>query len=326
MSAMKRPLRAAAIGVGHFGQHHARKLAESSQAELVAVVDPEPARAAEVAARHGAESLADHRPLLGRVDVVCIATPPATHHAIARDFLLQGAHVFVEKPITVTLQEAEELIALAKAKGRVLQVGHIERFSAVGARIGTMISRPLFIQAQRIGLSRPRGQAVSAVLDLMIHDLDLILSLVRAPIKWAHALGAPVVTAADDVANCRLEFAGGCVADLTASRVSPRSERKMRIFERDCCIAVDFLKRRITVFRKIGNKGGALPEMSIEDKVYPAVDALAAEIESFLEAARIGGAPVVSGEDGRLALEAALLIDREIEAHRRRVEAAAAGA
>jgi predicted dehydrogenase len=235
---MARPLRAAVIGVGHFGQHHARKFAESAEAELVAVVDRDRGRAAEVAARHGAEALPDHAQLLGRVDVVSIATPPASHHALARQFLSHGAHVLVEKPITETLEEAEDLIRLAHAGGRVLQVGHIERFSAVGAHIARLVERPLFIQAQRVGLSKPRGEAVSAVLDLMIHDLDLILSLVRSPIEWCHALGAPVVTSADDIASCRLQFANGCVADLTASRISVRSERKMRIFQQNSCTSV----------------------------------------------------------------------------------------
>ena len=317
---MARPLRAAVIGVGHFGQHHARKLAENPEAELVAVVDRDRHRAAEVAARHGAEALSDHAPLLGRVDVVCIATPPASHHAPARDFLTHESHVLVEKPITESLAEADDLIRLARAGGRVLQVGHIERFSAVGSRIGALVHRPLFIQAQRVGLSKPRGEAVSVVLDLMIHDLDLILSLVRSPIEWAHALGAPVVTSADDIASCRLQFANGCVADLTASRISVRSERKMRIFQQDSCTSVDFLKRRIGVFRRRQQAGGGAAQITVEENVYPPVDALEEEVRSFLTAVRKGQEPVVSGEDGRLALEAALLVDRELQAHRRRVE------
>ncbi|HXQ14048.1 MAG TPA: Gfo/Idh/MocA family oxidoreductase [Caulobacteraceae bacterium] len=309
------------IGVGHFGQHHARKLAENPEAALVAVVDRDRSRAAEVAARHGAEVLTDHVPLLGRVDVVSIATPPASHHALARDFLTHGAHVLVEKPITETVEEAEDLIRLAKSCGRVLQVGHIERFSAVGAHIAALVHRPLFIQAERVGLAKPRGEAVSAVLDLMIHDLDLVLSLVRSPIEWAHALGAPVVTSADDIASCRLQFANGCVADLTASRISFRSERKMRIFQQDSCTSVDFLKRRISVFRRQAEGADGAARITVEDKVYPPVDALEQELGSFLAAVRQGKEPVVSGEDGRRALEAALLVDRELQAHRRRVEA-----
>jgi predicted dehydrogenase len=317
---MARPLRAAVIGVGHFGQHHARKFAESPEAELIAVVDRDLDRAAAVATRHGAETLPNHAALLGRVDVVSIATPPASHHALARDFLKHGVHVLVEKPITETLEDADDLIRLAKAGGRVLQVGHIERFSAVGPHIARLVERPLFIQAQRVGLSKPRGEAVSAVLDLMIHDLDLILSLVRSPIEWVHALGAPVVTAADDIANCRLQFANGCVADLTASRIALRSERKMRIFQQNSCTSVDFLKRRISVFRRRPEGGDGTAQITVEDNVYPPVDALEEEVRAFLTAVRKGEAPVVSGEDGGRALEAALLVDRELQAHRRRVE------
>ncbi len=310
------------IGVGHFGQHHARKLAESPEAELVAVVDRDPSRAAEVAARHGAEALGEHAPLLGRVDVVSIATPPASHHALARDFLAHGAHVLVEKPIAETLDQAEDLIRLAGAGARVFQVGHIERFSAVAGHIAALVHRPLFIQAERVGLAKPRGEAVSVVMDLMIHDLDLILSLVPSPIEWVHALGAPVVTSADDIASCRLQFANGCVADLTASRISLRSERKMRIFQQDSCTAIDFLKRRISVFRRRPEGADGAARITVEDKVYPPVDALEEEVRAFLAAVRKGAAPVVSGEDGRRALEAALLVDRELQAHRRRVQGA----
>jgi predicted dehydrogenase len=307
------------IGVGHFGQYHAGKLAAAEGVQLVAAVDRHPDRAAEIAQRHKTEAITDYRLLLGRVDAVTIATPPASHYAIARDFLEHGTHVLVEKPITETIEEADSLIRLAADRGKVLQVGHIERFSAVGTRIGGMIKRPLFIQTFRMGPFKPRGEAVSAVLDLMIHDLDLVLSLVASPIEWIHAMGAPVMTSADDIANARIQFANGCVADLTVSRVSPRSERKMRIYERESCTSVDFLKRRIGVFRLAAAAGGGQAEIKVSETVYPAVDSLAEEIASFLAAVRGVHGPVVTGEDGRRALEAALAIDRQVKDHRKRL-------
>jgi len=313
-------LRTAVVGVGHFGQHHAGKYARLAGSQLVAVADRDPARAASVAALHGVEAVSDHRLLLGKVDAVSIATPPASHFAVARDFLEHGAHVLVEKPITETLADAGELIRLAAERGRVLQVGHIERFSAVGRQLCEIIDRPLFIQAQRVGSFKPRGEAVSAVLDLMIHDLDLILSLVNAPIEWAHAVGAPVVTSADDIASCRIQFANGCVADLTVSRISLRSERKMRIFQEDSLTSVDFLKRRIGIFHRNGSAAGGGPAITLDEKVYPQVDALEEEIASFLAAARSQVPPVVTGEDGRRALEAALLVDRQLRRHWQRLQ------
>jgi predicted dehydrogenase len=312
------PLRTAVIGVGHFGQHHAGKYAKLGGSRLVAVVDADPARAATVAARHDVEALSDYRRLLGHVDAVSIVTPPASHFAVASDFVEHGAHVLVEKPITESVSDAARLIALAAERGRVLQVGHIERFSAAGRELGRLVERPLFIQAQRLGPFKPRGEAVSAVLDLMIHDLDLILKLVDSPIEWAHAVGAPVVTGADDIASCRLQFESGCVADLTVSRVSLRSERKMRIFQKDSCTVVDFLKRRIAIFRHDAGAPAGASAVKIAETVYPQIDALEDEISAFLAAARGERLPVVTGEDGRRALEAALRVDSELRRHRQR--------
>lgn len=310
-----RELKTAVIGVGHFGQHHASKYARLEGSRLVAVVDSDPGRAAAIAGQHKVEALSDYRPLLGRVDAVSIATPPTSHFEIGRAFIEHGAHVLVEKPVTETVADATRLIDLARGHGKILQVGHIERFSAVGAPLAGLIDRPLFIQASRIGLFAPRGEAVSAVLDLMIHDLDLILSLVKSPIEWVHAVGAPVITTADDMVSCRIQFKNGCVADLTASRVSLRNERKMRIFQKDSCTSVDFVKRRIGIFRHDPTVPAGKPAVSLEESVYPPVDALEAEISSFLAAARTGKAPLVAGEDGKRALEAALLVDSELRRH-----------
>ncbi len=321
---MSRPIRAAVIGVGHFGQYHASKFAEAKGVEFVAAVDRHAERAGAIAARHKVQALTDYRALFGKVDAVSIATPPASHFTIARDFLDHGAHVLVEKPITETVEDARALIDLAARRGRVLQVGHIERFSSVGVRMAELVKRPLFIQAQRLGSFRPRGEAVSVVFDLMIHDLDLMLGLVKSPIEWVHAVGAPVVTNADDIANARIQFANGCVADLSVSRVNARTERKMRIFERESLTAVDFIKRRIGVFAlkpsPAGSPpGGAPPEIALSDTAYPPADALAEEINSFFAAVRGAHGPRVTGEDGRLALEAAIAIDRKIREQKKRL-------
>ena len=316
---MARPLKTAVIGVGQFGQHHAAKYASLAGSRLVAVVDRDPERLATIAQRLGVEPVPDYRSLFGRVDAVSIATPPASHFAIARDFIEHGTHVLVEKPITESLEEAARLIQLAKDRGKVLQVGHIERFSAVGRRFGELIHQPLFVQAQRMGPFKPRGEPVSAVLDLMIHDLDLILSFVRSRIDWAHAVGAPVLTTADDIASCRIQFESGCVADLTVSRISLRSERKMRIFQKHSCTSVDFLKRRITVFKRDPSTKGGLPAIRMEEKVFPQIDALQEEIAAFLAAARGEAPALVTGEDGRRALEAALLVDQHLRRHWARI-------
>ena len=189
----------------------------------------------------------------------------------------------------------------------------------MGRPLAGLVSRPLFIQASRMGHFAPRGEAVSAVLDLMIHDLDLILSLVNSEIEWVHAIGAPVITTADDMASCRIQFRSGCVADLTVSRVSLRNERKMRIFQKDSCTSVDFLKRRISIFRRGASAVDLAPAIKLEERVYPQTDALAEEIGAFLEAVRGDRRPIVTGEDGRRALEAALLVDRELRRHWQRV-------
>jgi predicted dehydrogenase len=318
---MAPPLSTAVIGVGHFGQHHAGKFACLTGSRLVAVADTDPERRVSIASRYAVEPVGDYRTLLGRVDAVSIATPPSSHFEIAQDFIEHGSHVLVEKPITESVEDASRLIRLAKDRGKVLQVGHIERFSAVGRRFGELIHRPLFVQAQRMGPFKPRGEPVSAVLDLMIHDLDLILSFVRSPIEWAHAIGAPVLTTADDIASCRIQFESGCIADLTVSRISLRSERKMRIFQKHSCTSVDFLKRRITVFERDFSTGNGAPAIKLEEKVYPHIDALEEEVAAFLAAARGDCPPVVTGEDGRRALEAALLVDEQLRRNWRRLAA-----
>jgi predicted dehydrogenase len=314
-------IRAAVVGVGHFGQHHAEKLARVDGASLVAVADIDAARAREVAGRFGVEATCDYRTLLGRVEAVSIATPPSTHGAIARCFLENGVHVLVEKPITNDLAEAESLVRLAYQKGRVLQVGHLERFSSAGRAIRRLVDRPVYIDASRIGPYRPgRGDETNAVLDLMIHDLDLILQIVNSPIESVDAVGAPVFSEVEDIANSRIGFANGCVANLTVSRVSLRAERKMKIFEENSYTYIDFLNKKVRIVRRpAGRRGDGLGGLESDEIPFVAVDSLQEEIRSFINAVRTGAPPEVTGEDGCRALAAALRVVGSLQANWRRV-------
>ncbi|MGF1446703.1 MAG: Gfo/Idh/MocA family protein [Pikeienuella sp.] len=309
-----KPVRTAVVGVGHFGRLHAEKLASDGRAELVAVVDVDPDRARKVAECHGTRLVTDHRALLGQVDAVTIAVPTAAHYEIARFFLDNGVHVLVEKPFTSTVDEADDLIRRARAGGLVLQVGHLERFFC--AKIGLLqsVSRPLYIEALRISPFRPRGSDVSVVLDLMIHDIDLIASLVDAPIKSVDAVGAPVLSQQEDIANARLLFENGCVATVTASRVAFKSERRVRVFQPDGLLSIDLLKRRVGVIRKTMQADN--PNFDVEEREFGEQDPLRDEIMGFIEAVATGGVPLVTGEDGRAALVIAQRVTESLRAHR----------
>lgn len=318
---MGSPVRTAVIGVGHFGQHHAAKFARLPGSNLIAVADIDGARAREVAARHGVSAVIDYRDLLGKVDAVSVATPPRQHYEVARAFLESGAHVLVEKPITADLDQASALIGIARDRQRILQVGHLERFSAAERVIRRAISHPIYIETSRIGPFPSRGTEVNAVLDLMIHDLDLILGIVNSPIAWVHAVGAPVFSAAEDIASSRIQFANGCVANLTVSRISLRQERKMKIFQADSYVSVDFLKKRVKLLQR-GSSGRFLDGANLEAEEidYSDVDILELELEAFLGCVRTGQPPAVTGEDGRRALEAALMITRSLQDHWRMLD------
>jgi predicted dehydrogenase len=287
----------------------------------VAVADIDASRAREVAARFGVEAAVDYRALLGRVDAVSIATPPSTHGAIARCFLEHGVHVLVEKPITDRLEEAESLVRLAEKHRRVLQVGHLERFSSVGRAIRRLAGRPIYIDASRIGPYHPsRSAGINAVLDLMIHDLDLILQIVNSPIETVDAVGAPIFSDVEDIANTRIGFANGCVANLTVSRVSLKSERKMKIFEENSYASVDFLNKKIKIVRRrCGRQQGGIGALESDEVPFVASDSLQEEISSFVHAVRTGTPPEVTGEDGCRALAAALRVVGSLQANWRRV-------
>jgi predicted dehydrogenase len=302
-------LRCAVVGAGYLGRFHAQKYAALPDCELVGIADPAPAARARLEAELGVTAHADHRDLLGRVDAVSIATPTPLHHAVACDFLAGGTHVLVEKPIATTAQEARELIALAAAKRLVLQVGHLERFNPVIRAVTDVLSQPRFIESNRLAPFKPRGTDVSVVLDLMIHDIDLIEHIVRSPIATIDAIGAPVFTDEIDIANARIRFANGCVADVTASRISLKAERKLRVFQADAYLSIDLQQKLLSIVRKPAViEEGVPPKVDLEERSFEQGDALLDEIRAFTHAVQTGGRPVVSGEDGLRALETATRI------------------
>ena len=303
------PLSAAVVGVGYLGRFHAQKYAVLSDCELIAVVDNDPARAHKVAQEVDTQGLSDYRQLLGRVDAVSIVTPTTQHFAIAKEFLAHGSHVLVEKPITTSVQEATELVDLAAANNLVLQVGHLERFNLALMAIQDKLTQPLFIESHRLAPFNPRSLDVSVVLDLMIHDIDIILSIMRCDVTRIAASGVPVLSNGIDIANARLEFSNGCVANVTASRVAVKSERKMRFFQTDSCFTVDFQNRELSTHSK-GDKEmyPGIAEIVGKEQKFGESDAIKTEIEAFLHSVRTGQPPVVSGEDGKRALETAIAI------------------
>ena len=321
---MSKKLRAAVIGVGYLGRFHAQKYAALSDVELVGVVDAHPQTAQRAAQELGVAAFTDYRQLLGaspRVDLVSVASTTETHHAVARDCLAAGVPVLVEKPITVTVAQADELIALADARHLVLQVGHLERFNPAWLAVKDKIRRPVFIEGHRMAPFKARGIDVSVVLDLMIHDLDLILPLVGSPVTDLRASGVSVLTDGIDIANARIEFANGCVANLTASRTSTASLRRLRVFQHHEYISVDFGERRVVISRK---REGSLDELApdqlpIDTETFqqPPGDALLTEIQVFVDAVKNGTPAVVSGREGRNALAVALDIDRMIAARQK---------
>jgi len=311
---MLKSLRAAVIGAGYLGNFHAQKYAAIDGVILAGVVDTDAARAAEVAHRVGARALTEYQALLGAIDVASIVVPTDSHYEVARACLEAGVHILVEKPVTSTAQQATELVALAARRGLVFQVGHLERFNPAILAVREQITRPLFIESDRLSVFKPRGTDVNVVLDLMIHDIDLILSFARSEITDVRASGFPVLTPAVDIANARLEFADGCVADVSASRVSQSALRKLRIFQPDQYVSIDCEKFHVRVVRKEGGGVGpdGMPRIVSGEQQFEKADPLLAEIRSFLDAVRDGRPPPVSGEDGRRALEVALEVCRQM--------------
>lgn len=309
-------IRAAVIGVGYLGRFHAQKYAQLPPCELVAVVDGREEVRNSVATEVGSTPLADYRELLGKVDAVSVVTPTPAHFEIADAFLASGAHVLVEKPITETPEQARALIAQAARHKRLLQVGHLERFNAAILAAEPHLITPRFMECQRLAPYKERGTDVNVVLDLMIHDIDLVQSLARSEIVSIDAIGSPVFSGEIDIANARIRFANGCVANTTASRVSLKTERKLRIFEDDAYISLDLQQKILTLIRKRTGppQAGQLP-VTIEEANLEQGDALKSEIESFLDCIRNERSPIVSGEDGLRALETAIRITEQVHAN-----------
>jgi predicted dehydrogenase len=302
-------LRIGVIGAGHFGRFHALKIAASPRASLAGIFDTDVARAATVGAEAGGAPASTLPELLSRADAVIIAAPADAHYDLAAQAMRAGCHVLVEKPLAATLDQADALAALAAETGRVLQVGHLLRYSAEHRAIASRITRPLYIEATRIAPFKPRGTDVSVILDLMIHDLDLVLSLVDSDIEHVDALGAAVSSPFEDIANARVRFANGCVATITASRISLKTERKMRLFSEEGYCSADFVARKLTMIGREhgipvpGTEGFLLDEIGWEDH-----DVLQAEHDAFIASCLDGARVVVDAAAGRRALAAALAV------------------
>jgi predicted dehydrogenase len=303
------PLRTAVIGVGYLGRFHAQKYAQIAGSTLVAVVDANAEACAKVAAELGTKAVHDYRELFGAVDAVSLAVPTPMHHAIGCELLKNGIDVLIEKPIATTVAEARELVDLARTHERILQVGHLERFNPAVLAAAERLQTPRFVESHRLAPFKQRGTDVSVVLDLMIHDIDLIQELVGTPIEHIDAVGATVFSGEIDIVNARLRFQGGCVVNTTASRISLKQERKIRIFQDDAYLSIDMQQKILTVIRKKDAAPVESPaQVSIEEQNFDQGDALLAEIEAFLKSVRERSKPVVTGEDGLRALETAMKI------------------
>jgi len=279
-----KPLRIGVVGVGHLGKFHAEKYARMEGVELVGIADIIADRVHDVANRLGTKAFIDYKDLIEKVDAASIVVPTDLHFPASHDFLEAKVDLLIEKPITETLDDADTLIQLADSKGLIIQVGHLERFNPAILALSEVIDRPLFIESDRLSGFGERGTEVDVVLDLMIHDIDIILSLVKSPIKSIHAVGVPVVTPRVDIANARLIFENGCVANVTASRISMKSMRKIRFFQKDTYVSVDYASHDVTVIRKDG-KGTKLPVpgMSMNRSKFEKADSLDAELKAFVQ-------------------------------------------
>ena len=307
-------IRVGVVGVGYLGKFHAEKYSHMNAVELVGVVDIDPLKAQKIAKQVNTSAFTHYDQLFGKVDAVSIAVPTPVHYTVGKAFLNRDVDVLIEKPMTTSIEEADELIKTAEAGGLILQVGHLERFNPATVALQDIVKRPLFIEAHRLSVFKDRNTDVSVVLDLMIHDIDLILNFVQAEVKSIHAAGAPVICEHVDIANVRLEFDSGCVANVTASRISAKNERKIRIFQKDAYISVDFANHDITVIGQSDDASNPLiPGMDIKQLSFSKADALEQELSAFIAAVSSRQTPQVSGRAGRKALTFALEIMEQIE-------------
>jgi len=302
------------VGVGYFGQFHAEKYAHINDVELVGVVDVDISRARDIAKRYQTQSLFHHADLFNKVQAVSIAVPTPFHYPLTKDFFLRGVDVLLEKPISSTLEEADELIGLAQSKGLIFQVGHLERFNGALSGLKERVRNPRFIESHRLGPFSGRGAEVDVVLDLMVHDIDIILSLVNSEVKELQAVGIPFITRYPDIANARIEFENGCTASLTASRISEEKIRKTRIYQSEGIFSIDYLSQKLSFSKKGGSLGKEkIPEMVMEEIPVKKTDLLENEIHSFLQSVRDRKEARVSGLDGKRVLEVALQIIQKID-------------
>jgi predicted dehydrogenase len=323
-------VRVAVVGSGYFGRFHADHYSRNPRAKLVAVVDTDQERGRAVASEFGGEAAADFRSIIGKVDAASVAVPTPLHYAIARELIEAGVHVLVEKPLTDSEETGRELTKLAEARKTVLQVGHIERFSSAYRTLSSIISEPLYFESYRIAPWKNRGVEVDVILDLMIHDIDMIIGLVASPVAQVDAVGTPVLGKRIDIGNARITFESGCIANVTASRVSYKTERKMRVFARNQYLSCDLGEGRINGYRLKGDPmTDGLAAIAAETHEIEKQDSLANEIDAFLDCVSKGEKPLVDGWAGCEALRVASMINESIEEHLRKVQrslgAAAAG-
>ena len=312
---MSRQIRIGVAGIGHLGNYHLQKYGKIENVKIVGVSDLDRSKADRAAAAFGCTVFADHRELVERVDAVSVTVPTQAHHAVARDFLAAGRDVLMEKPFTATLEEADDLIALAAAQDLVLQVGFIERFNPAIVALDKVIRQPLFIESHRLHPFVERGTDVDVVLDLMIHDLDLILHYVRSPLTNVEAVGVSVLSDKVDIANVRLTFENGCVANITASRVTLKHMQKLRFFGLEGYHSIDFSKREVVSLARREKEGGKM-EIGINDVKVPRHDPLEEEIREFVDCVVNRTPPRVSGLEARKSLELALLINEKMKTGR----------
>ncbi len=299
-------LRVGVVGVGHIGSNHARIYAELANAEFVAVFDIDPARATEIAAKYKVEAARSPDEFAGMVDAASVATPTSAHFSVARELLARGKHLLIEKPITENTADARELAQLAAGKRLVLQVGHVERFNPVLSALEQRLTHPRFIEAHRLSPYPNRSTEIGVVLDLMIHDLEIILHLVNSTVENIDAVGVPVLSRGEDIANARLRFASGCIANITSSRISPERMRKIRVFQEDAYLSLDYQEQTGEIYRRVNGQITRDP-VAIEKE-----EPLRQQLASFVDCALTGGEPKVSGSHAAAALELAVEITKRI--------------
>ncbi len=314
MNKSGKKLRVGVIGTGYLGKFHAEKYARMGDVDLVGIADINKSQAEKIAEKYSVKAYTNHKDILDRVDAVSIVVPTPAHFKVSQDFLEHDVDVLIEKPMTTTLKEADKLIQLAEARGLIIQVGHLERFNPAVIALRDHVKKPMFIESHRLSTYKERATDVSVVLDLMIHDIDIISNFVGSKIKSIHSAGIPVISGHVDIANARIEFENGCVANVTASRISTRDERKIRLFQRDAYISVDFANHEITIVKQSGkDETSIIPGMGINQLCFTKTDALDDELKSFVNAVTRRQTPEVNGHVGRSALKVALSIMKQIQ-------------